>query len=85
MLFWLSNNPSGTGDVIQRIANVRNIEQYNYDSIYVVDNKRVSFIYDTIKYLLINKSSSDVEFFYPNTGRKAHLSLLPRRYLKIDY
>jgi hypothetical protein len=69
VLFWLSNNPSGTGDVIQRIANVRNLDQYNYDSIYVVDNKRVSFIYDTIKYLSINKSSSDVEFFYPNTGR----------------
>jgi hypothetical protein len=39
VLFWLSNNPSGTGDVIQRIANVRNLDQYNYDSIYGADDQ----------------------------------------------
>jgi len=69
VLFWLSNDTSGTDDVIQRVASVRNLDQYNYDSIYVIDNKRVSFIYDVIKYLSVNRPGSEIEFFYPRTGR----------------
>jgi hypothetical protein len=69
VLFWLSNDASDTSNVIQRIAGTRNLDEYNYDSIYVVDNKRVSFIYDTVKYLSSNRPDSEIEFFYPNTGR----------------
>jgi hypothetical protein len=69
VLFWLTNDDSGADDVIQRVAGVHSVDQYNYDSIYVVDNKRVSFIYDTIKYLSINRPDSEIEFFYPNTGK----------------
>jgi hypothetical protein len=69
VLFWLSNDASGADDVTQRVANARNIDQYNYDTIYVVDNKRISFIYDAMKYLAIHKPDSEIEFFYPNTGK----------------
>lgn len=69
ILFWLSSDGSGEEDILQKIANVRNIDQYNYGSIYVVDNKRVSFIYDTIKHLVNANPSSDLNFFYPNTGK----------------
>ncbi|QSV55306.1 MAG: hypothetical protein HEP80_16905 [Dolichospermum sp. UKL201] len=69
VLFWLSNDASGTGDILQRVAGVRGIEDYKYNSIYVVDNKCISFIYDVIKYLSTNKPNSEIEFFYPNTGK----------------
>lgn len=72
VLFWLSNQDLSSNsniDIIQRVANVRDIDNYNYGSIYLVDNKRVSFIYDVIKYLSLNKPYSRIEFFYPNTGK----------------
>lgn len=69
VLFWITNDNSVANSVIQRVADVRNVDEYNYRSIYVVDNKCVSFIYDTVKYLSINKPDSEIEFFYPNTGR----------------
>jgi hypothetical protein len=69
VLFWLSNDASDTSDITPKIASVRSLDSYNYDSIYVVDNKRVSFIYDTIKYLSINRPGSEIEFFYPKTGK----------------
>ncbi len=71
VLFWLSNQDSSENniDVIQEVANVRNIDKYNYSSIYLVDNKRVSFIYDVIKHLSLNNPGSRIEFFYPNTGK----------------
>jgi hypothetical protein len=69
VLFWLTNNTSGTNDIIQRVARVHNVDDFNYNSIYIVDNKRISFIYDTIKYLSSSRPNSEIEFFYPNTGR----------------
>ncbi|MBD2652774.1 hypothetical protein H6G45_04530 [Synechocystis sp. FACHB-383] len=69
VLFWLSHDTSDTGDVIQKVSGARNLDDYNYGSIYVVDNKRVSFIYNTVKYLSSNRPDSDIEFFYPNTGK----------------
>lgn len=69
ILFWLSNDGSGEESILQKVSNVRNVDQYNYGSIYVVDNKRVSFIYDTIKYLRSANPDSELNFFYPNTGK----------------
>jgi hypothetical protein len=69
VLFWLTNKASDTDDIIQKISGVHNIDQFNYNSIYIVDNKRVSFIYDTVKYLSSNIPDSEIEFFYPNTGK----------------
>ncbi len=49
VLFWISLRDSEDKDVISQIARVRNVDLYNYKTIYVVDNKRASFIYNTIK------------------------------------
>lgn len=51
VLFWLTNDIDSDDDVIKKISNVRNIDEYAYESVYVVDNHRVSFIYDSMKYL----------------------------------
>lgn len=71
VLFWLSNQnlSENDNDVIQKVANVRDIGECKYDSIYLVDNKRVSFIYDAIKYLSLKNPHSQIEFFYPDTGK----------------
>ena len=69
VLFWLTNKDSSDDDIISKIATSRRIEDYVYDIIYLVDNNRISFIYDTIKHIKAEFTKSKVEFFYPNTGR----------------
>jgi hypothetical protein len=69
VLFWLSNDADSTGNIIQKVALARNLDEYKFNSIFVVDNSRVSFIYDVIKYLSIQRPDADIEFCYPNNGR----------------
>ena len=74
VLFWLSNDVTSDGDIIKKVVNVRGIDEYPYESIYIVDNHRVSFVYDTIQYLRLKYIGSEIEFFYPNTGRNINPS-----------
>jgi hypothetical protein len=69
VLFWLTGNVSGVDNIIQEVAGVRNIDEFSYDSIYIVDNKCVGFIYYTLKYLSTSRPDSEIEFFYPSTGK----------------
>ena len=88
VLFWLANDVSGDNDVISRVSQTRKIEGYNYDIVYLVDNHRISFIYDTLMYLKSSNPSSRLEFFYPNTGknynpalRETSATILPVEYI----
>jgi len=69
VLFWLTGNVFGIDSIIQKVAIVRDIDKFNYGSIYIVDNKCVGFIYDTIQYLKNSFPLAEIEFFYPNTGK----------------
>lgn len=69
VLFWLTNDGNSYTDVISKVATTRRIEDYNYDVIYLVDDNRISFIYDTMTYLKSTYPDSKLEFFYPNTGQ----------------
>lgn len=69
VLFWISLSDFENHDIISQVSKVRNIDLYNYKTIYIVDNKRASFIYDTINYLKNLRPNSELEFFYQNTGK----------------
>ncbi|HEY9221707.1 MAG TPA: hypothetical protein VIO43_09055 [Lutibacter sp.] len=69
LLFWLTNNETSYTDLIPKLANLRFSEDYNYDSLYIVDNKRIDFIYCSLKYAISRFKDSDITFFYPDTGK----------------
>lgn len=69
VLFWLSLKDSEDADVTNKIIRTRNIDSYPYEAIYIVDNKRASFIYNTIKHLDNTYKNSKLEFLYQNTGK----------------
>lgn len=69
LLFWLTNNETSYNDLIPKLASVRFSEVYNYDSLYIVDNKRIDFIYKSLKYSLSRFKNCDITFFYPDTGK----------------
>ena len=88
VLFWLTNSDDTYSDVISKVATTRRIEDYNYDTIFLVDNHRVSFIYNSMMYLKSTYPKTKIEFFYPNTGqnfnpssRETAGSILPVEYI----
>lgn len=74
VLFWLSNDISDEQDLICKLASSRNIDEYKYGTIYLVDNKRFSFIFDSVNYAKNFDKYSFYEFFYPATGRNINPS-----------
>ena len=68
VIFWLSNQES-YDDLCSKLLSISlNIDGVA-QSIYVVDNKRISFIYQSIKYVKGAYPSQSLDFFYPNTGK----------------
>ncbi|MBD1916870.1 MULTISPECIES: hypothetical protein [Cyanophyceae] len=72
VLFWLTNsqsNENASDSILLRVDASRSLEKFNYGTIYLVENSRVSFIYDVMKYLAREQPTADLEFFYPQTGK----------------
>lgn len=68
VLFWLSNKDQDR-DIFVEVASCKGLDAFAYETIYVVDNRRISFIYDSIQALRAGFSNRLVEFFYPSTGK----------------
>ena len=69
VLFWLTNNIESYSDLIPKLSNINISTDSNYHSLYVVDNKRIDFIYLSLKYAISTFNNSDINFFYPDTGK----------------
>lgn len=69
LLFWLTNDEDSYIDLIPKLANVRFSENYYYDSFYIVDNKKIDFLYSCLKYSKTKFEDSEISFFYPDTGK----------------
>ena len=89
LLFWLNNNEEEDSyeDLIEKISNAQIKNEYNVHCIFVVDNKRVRFILDVIKFLKSEFQNFDFQFYYPNTGQ--NISPIEREntgtYLPVEY
>lgn len=69
LLFWLSNEENETGDILSKLENVQLNPDYGFDCLYVVDNKRIDFVFSSISYVNGKFQNSDISFFYPDTGK----------------
>ncbi|PCK00764.1 MAG: hypothetical protein COA42_23750 [Alteromonadaceae bacterium] len=69
VLMWLCDDTDCNQDIVKKVATVRVTDEFPYETIYICDNHRASFIYDSMKTLEAKFPGANVEFFYPNTGR----------------
>lgn len=72
VLFWLSSDNDKNQrdvDIIKDIDNKLNIGNEPFDEIYIVDNKRASFLVSAIKNAEYFAKGSGVRFLYQNTGK----------------
>ena len=68
ILFWLNNSGNGENDLISRLSRVEVNTGVNHDGIFLVDNKRIEFIYDSMCYALLKYRDYEVEFLYFSNG-----------------
>ncbi|KAA6313372.1 hypothetical protein EZS27_035848 [termite gut metagenome] len=62
ILFWLNNSGKGEKDIINRLGKIELNTSINHDGIFLVDNKRIKFIYDAICYALLKFRDHDIDF-----------------------
>ena len=68
VLFWLTNDRSNK-DIISKVSNCRKIDDYTYETIFLVDDYKAAFLYDSIRFLRLNNPTNTVEFLHPSTGK----------------
>ncbi|WP_185286422.1 GapS4a family protein [Chryseobacterium indologenes] len=69
LLFWLSNENSVHDEIIPKLSSVQLPNTFNYDSFYIVDNRRMEFVFTSITFAQNYSQSSELFFFYPDTGK----------------
>lgn len=69
VLFWLSNNEETYDDLITKISTAQLTLDNQFHSLYVVDNKRIEFIYKSIAFAKARFFNSEILFYYPDTGK----------------
>lgn len=70
VLFWLSSNEDTYHDVVSKLDNFRLESDFSFDSIHLVDNQQIEFIFDAITFLSKSKYANNREilFYYPETS-----------------
>ncbi|WP_060490287.1 MULTISPECIES: hypothetical protein [unclassified Psychrobacter] len=67
VLLWITSENSDS-EVTSKVENVILDKQLSFDTIYLVDNKRMNFIFDVLKFIGSSHSNSDINFYYPDTA-----------------
>lgn len=68
VLFWF-NNTGEEEDLTLKLQNIEIEKGWNHDGVFLVDNKRMAFIYDTLNYPYIKyRRDIEVDFIYFSTG-----------------
>lgn len=68
VLFWLTDDRSNK-DIISKVSNCRKLEVYTYETIFLVDDYKAAFLYDSIRFLRQTYPNENVEFLHPSTGK----------------
>ncbi len=68
ILFWLNNSGSLENDIVSKLTRVELGFGINHDGIFVVDNRRMEFIYDSISYAKSQFKDFELDFVYFSNG-----------------
>ncbi len=88
VLLWMNNDRAGTGDVIKQLERVILPDTLSYDGIFVVDNKRAQFVFNSVHHAKTLANGSEMAFFfYPNTGKNINPTTKETHgyYLPVEY
>lgn len=66
VIFWIASKDELEKDIVKEITQFRNLDKPEYGPIYLVDNKRANFLYNSISYS--KKYYGTYKFYYHSTG-----------------
>lgn len=69
VIFWLSNENKVDDEITSKVSTSQLPINYNFDSIYLVDNRKLEFIYSSISFAKNLDTSYVLNFFYQDTGK----------------
>jgi hypothetical protein len=69
VLFWLNNQGESDDDLISKVSSSRIMDAEVNGVVYIVDNKRVAFILEVMKYIKTLSDQYEYSFYYPITGQ----------------
>lgn len=70
VLFWLTNNKNSDQDVVSKVSTIQLDKSLSFSSIYLVDNARAAFIYNTVTF--VKNRFSNYDFFYHYTSSSSN-------------
>lgn len=67
VIMWFDSiNGEENMGIISEVQGFRNSDNVNYKTVYLVDNKKANYLFNSIKY--VESRNSDFFFYYPDTG-----------------
>jgi len=86
IIFWL-NNVEENQDLTSKLSRIEAPKDYYHDGIFLVDNQKIEFLFDSIEFAKRKFSNRPIQFTYFNTGLNndndsaKNGSILPIQYL----
>ena len=68
VLFWLNGDDNSNDDLISSVSSTR-FDVLRNATVYIVDNKRIGFILEVMRYTKTLSSTFRYSFYYPSTGQ----------------
>jgi hypothetical protein len=68
IIFWLNDVDDDSQDLLQKLFKIDTPKDYNHDGIFLVDNKKIEFIFRAIEFVKRKYQNKKIEFTYFNTG-----------------
>ncbi|MBS1624360.1 MAG: hypothetical protein JST83_10095 [Bacteroidetes bacterium] len=68
VIFWINNIPDQKAELLSKLVKIELPREYNHDGIFLVENEKVEFIYDSIMFVKSAFPANPLEFTYFNTG-----------------
>lgn len=87
IIFWLNNVDDDSQDILQKLFKIDAPKDFNHDGIFLVDNKKIEFIFYSIEFAKRKYLNKQIEFTYFNTGFNSddsamkNGSIMPVQYL----
>ncbi len=78
VLFWLSSSDDTYDDVVSKVANSRLEADWNFESFHVVDNRRINFVHDSVRFLRHEYGADRLHYYYPETSLSYVDKTIPR-------
>jgi hypothetical protein len=68
IIFWLNNIDDDSQDIINKLSRIEVSKDFNHDGIFLVDNKKIEFMFQSIEFVKRKYPNKRIQFTYFNTG-----------------